>query len=285
MSHRPIALSLLLVFAIGCSDSIERDDGALMLRDAGGDEGEGASDLDTRLDRDDMGDPGALDHGTFDLSEMSPDDADEDTGERRDGGEDASTSEEMGPASLCGDGRIEGDEVCDDTNTDGGDYCAPDCLAVTGECGDGVVQSNESCDDGAITQGCDISHNGGDGTCVMKGMCVEGYQVDGAGVCQPEEIALHVHIEVSNQCVMTITPTSIEVPVGQRAILEFHNHSRDYPVDVWGSYIGGYLDLAPGATWNDRYWYCGNINRPYSEYVDISTACSMVRLPIDCAGP
>ncbi len=50
--------------------------------------------------------------------------------------------------SLCGDGEVTGAEICDDGNTDSGDYCSANCLAVTGSCGDGDVQTGEVCDDG-----------------------------------------------------------------------------------------------------------------------------------------
>lgn len=64
---------------------------------------------------------------------------------------------------VCGDGLVEGSEVCDTgiqvgvTCTPGYDsqctWCASDCrsveLEVGGTCGDGVVQGPEQCDDGA----------------------------------------------------------------------------------------------------------------------------------------
>ncbi|MEZ4450462.1 MAG: DUF4215 domain-containing protein [Nannocystaceae bacterium] len=48
---------------------------------------------------------------------------------------------------VCGDGVVEGDEACDDSNTDDGDACTNACaLAI---CGDGLVQVGvEGCDDG-----------------------------------------------------------------------------------------------------------------------------------------
>ncbi len=189
---------------------------------------------------------------------------------------------DMKPDTVCGDGVVEGMEVCDDGDTTGGDYCAADCGAVTGRCGDGIIQGNETCDDGAIQTGCATTHDGGDGTCVPADQCVMGYVLLGDGTCQPEVANVHVHIDVSNTCQMTVMPMQLEVPAGQYMRIEYHNHSQYYPVDVWGSYIGGYTDLQPGATWDDRYRYCGNINRPYTEYADISTACSNVRLNITC---
>ncbi|MFC1641276.1 DUF4215 domain-containing protein [Myxococcota bacterium] len=64
--------------------------------------------------------------------------------------------------ALCGDGRTEGGEVCDDGNAADGDGCAADCLSVeagwvcrkpgvpcTPQCGDGTILAGwEECDDG-----------------------------------------------------------------------------------------------------------------------------------------
>jgi cysteine-rich repeat protein len=51
----------------------------------------------------------------------------------------------------CGNGRLEGDEECDDGNVASGDGCSDTCRS---ECGDGVVQAaGEQCDDGNRTDG------------------------------------------------------------------------------------------------------------------------------------
>ena len=54
-----------------------------------------------------------------------------------------------GEGGYCGDGEINGDEVCDDgthNNTEG--YCNEICSAPTPVCGNGIVEEGESCDDG-----------------------------------------------------------------------------------------------------------------------------------------
>ena len=51
--------------------------------------------------------------------------------------------------AVCGDGVVEGDEVCDDGVNDGSyDSCLADCSARAGHCGDGEVNGPEVCDDG-----------------------------------------------------------------------------------------------------------------------------------------
>ncbi len=71
------------------------------------------------------------------------------------------------PPVVCGDGRVTGDEVCDDGNTSGGDGCGADCETIEAgwtcpepgapcraiECGDGHVAGNEECDDGNTDSG------------------------------------------------------------------------------------------------------------------------------------
>ena len=107
----------------------------------------------------------------------------------------------------------------------------------------------------------------------------DAYVVPDAGT--PSRADLHVHIEVDNTCRMTVTPREISVPPDQTLYLDWHNHSRDYPVDVWMSYGGGYTDLMPGATWDEPIGHCGT---PFvgDEYADISTACSSFRFLIHC---
>ncbi len=93
--------------------------------------------------------------------------------------------------------------------------------------------------------------------------------------------AQHVHIYVSNTCAMSVSPMSFTVPAGETLQLTYHNHSTDYAVNVWKSYGGGYLDLAPGDSWNETYEHCFGPS-PATEYADISTACSSFRLYVNC---
>ena len=67
--------------------------------------------------------------------------------------------------TVCGDGLVQGEERCDDRDTDAGDGCAADCLSVEPgwtcfipamggdgssvcmtECGDGVIAGDETCE-------------------------------------------------------------------------------------------------------------------------------------------
>lgn len=78
--------------------------------------------------------------------------------------------------TVCGDGILAGEELCDDGNTDDGDGCSSTCAIEDGwtcsgepsecsdtppaaTCGDGVVQAGEACDDGNTrdSDGCSSS--------------------------------------------------------------------------------------------------------------------------------
>lgn len=90
-----------------------------------------------------------------------------------------------------------------------------------------------------------------------------------------------VKIYVSNSCVMQVVPTQIEVPPNTKMKISYHNMSDDYPVDIWMSYNGGFLDLPTHDIWNEKYEWCGYAGH-YDGYADISTACSKYRLNIIC---
>ncbi|HVW29868.1 MAG TPA: DUF4215 domain-containing protein [Polyangiaceae bacterium] len=82
---------------------------------------------------------------------------------------DACTSDACMPTSVCGDGKVSGNEECDDGNAIPGDGCSGVCkiepgyscpkpgqacdYTVVTECGDGKIEGNEVCDDGNAQSG------------------------------------------------------------------------------------------------------------------------------------
>jgi len=160
---------------------------------------------------------------------------------------------------------------------------APDA-APPAVCGNGVLEAGETCDDGAIRAGCDTHHDGGDGVCRAPGVCSPGFEPGPDGQCRPFEAARGVDIFVDNFCNMDVRPAEIHVPPGASLQITWYNRSVDYPVDVWLSYGGGFLDLEPGTQWADRFEFCRGGARPYQAYADISTACSEHRFLIWCDG-
>lgn len=86
----------------------------------------------------------------------------------------------------CGNGVVGIDEICDDGNAAGGDYCSADCKAITSVCGDGVVELDEVCDDGNAVDGdyCSatclvVTAVCGDGVVGPLEVCDDGNTLDG----------------------------------------------------------------------------------------------------------
>jgi hypothetical protein len=120
-----LACSTLLVLA-GCSNPDER----------GIDVGASTTDADETAES-----SGATDDPTTGTS----------TTEDTDDG--STTSNPTGPdtddSPVCGDGIVNGDEVCDDGINDGSHgSCLDDCSGLAEHCGDGIVNGDEVCDDG-----------------------------------------------------------------------------------------------------------------------------------------
>jgi hypothetical protein len=182
--------------------------------------------------------------------------------------------------TTTGDPETTGTSSSSTTAVDTTTTTTTDTTGSPAVCGDGVVDPGETCDDGSGV-GCDTYHDGGDGACVSPGTCSPGYVLTDSNECVPELWADHVHIYVDNTCKMKVEPTSFAVAPGQKLRLDYHNHSADYPVDVWMHYNGGYTDLQPGATWMEQYEHCFGPN-PSEGWAEISTACSQVILPIKC---
>jgi cysteine-rich repeat protein len=105
-------------------------------------------------------DAGSLDDAAIDAFVPDRADAGRDAGPRPDTGTDAAMM-----TMTCGDGSIDGTEMCDDGDTDPGDGCDADCQtemgwSCTGEpsvctngCGDGAISASEGCDDGGMATG------------------------------------------------------------------------------------------------------------------------------------
>lgn len=69
-----------------------------------------------------------------------------------------------GTGQVCGNSVIEGNEVCDDGNTAGGDGCSANCLS-TEVCGNNLKELTEQCDDGNVVAG-----DGCSATCQFEGV-------------------------------------------------------------------------------------------------------------------
>lgn len=166
-----------LAFAIGCSQGATAVDGPVTFGPGTADPSESSGGLDT-------GDSstGALDTGgvaTSDVDTTSTGAAitTETTG---DSGDDEpmptdTTGEEPPAEPVCGDGVVEGGELCDDGNASDSDGCTTTCTVTS--CGDGALQDSEQCDDGnaSNTDACLA-------TCVVAS-CGDGFVRQGVEQC------------------------------------------------------------------------------------------------------
>lgn len=270
-----VALSCFVVLA-GCSSC---EDDLVPKQDAGGsvDGGEvsadaergDAGDLDASQPTDaDSTDAESTDADSTDADSTDAGDGSNDGG--RDGGDDASgrDAEPDAVVATCGDGTAEGDEACDDGNTDDGDYCSADCQTTTGSCGDGTLQSNESCDDGTTTD-CATTHDGGDGACVPTGSCSSGYELDGNGDCV-EQNATGLSTPCSNGAGQTL--------------FKFHydNGSTSARIDVWDASCS-YSFANQACNVQEVYPGFGDLDRTSQGY-PVCTSSEYIRVRYSVAG-
>ncbi|MDQ6984745.1 MAG: DUF4215 domain-containing protein [Candidatus Dojkabacteria bacterium] len=97
---------------------------------------------------------------------------------------------------VCGNGKKEAGEECDDGNNNNNDSCNNNCKTVVQPvCGDGKMDAGETCDDGNKIDGdgcdsnCQISPKCGDGNMDTGETCDDGNNIDGDGcdsTCQIE---------------------------------------------------------------------------------------------------
>jgi hypothetical protein len=86
---------------------------------------------------------------------------------------------------VCGDGNVEGDEVCDDGVNDGTyGSCSEDCSAFGPRCGDSEVNGGEACDDGTN----DNSYGGCSEDCsALAPFCGDGVRQNAEEMCDNGE--------------------------------------------------------------------------------------------------
>ena len=135
------------------------------------------------LDTDSGGDESSS-GGTSDPTGPGTDSTDPTVAET-DTAQDTDDSTETGAADpVCGDGMVEGDEVCDDGVNDGAyGGCSDDCSALAAHCGDGEVSDDEACDDGVN----DGSYGGCNDDCSLAAYCGDGSMDAGDELCDEGE--------------------------------------------------------------------------------------------------
>lgn len=119
MTLRLVPLHLLLPL-LACGPAVAIDDAGDTGETSGDAEGSGSSASEGSSGRDSEGTSASGD------ATSSPTPSDESTTQE------PTDTGDTGPASVCGDGVVDGDETCDDGNHDPADGCAPGCLDEPG---------------------------------------------------------------------------------------------------------------------------------------------------------
>jgi fibro-slime domain-containing protein len=108
----------------------------------------------------------------------------------------------------CGDGKVVGDEVCDDGLNNGhAGFCNDTCTARIPKCGNGIREPGEDCDNGVN----DGTYGTCTSTCHLAGFCGDGH-TDGPEVNGPEQcdngannVGLDVYAKTPGVCTVTCT--------------------------------------------------------------------------------
>ena len=113
-------------------------------------------------------------------------------------------------ASVCGDGFVGANEICDDGNTAAGDGCNADCTSDE-TCGNGIVDADERCDDQNAIGGdgcsadCTSDETCGNGIvdAINGETCDDANLIAGDGCsanCQSNESCGNHVVDVNEQC-------------------------------------------------------------------------------------
>lgn len=228
------ASSLFLVAAFAISYSACSDDGAPPA-DPGADAGT---------------DAGALEDVPENDSGAPPTDA----------APDADASRDADAAPVCGDGKIEGDEECEDGASTDGDGCDSACHLEPGwqcttigqpctptKCGDGLVQGTEQCDNGKNdwSSGCTP-------TCTLLPSCTDGVctPICGDGIVSAGEACDDGNNRPFDGCSATCTVepgftcTLIEdAPPPKLTLPVVHRDFRGYDLPAGGGLPRGHIDF------------------------------------------
>lgn len=130
------------------------------------------------------------------------------------------------PTESCGDGTINGNEVCDDGANNGlPNFCNIDCTGFTQpECGNGTIEGNEECDDGtsnsdsqpdACRTDCTLPICG-DSVVDSGEECDDGGTTPGDGcsaICEIEEGTITITKVVENNGVGTLSAGDFQMEI------------------------------------------------------------------------
>lgn len=111
-------------------------------------------------------------------------------------------------APVCGNGKLEDGEECDDGNADGGDACSPSCT-IQNLCGNGTLNEGEECDDGNLdpgdgcNAGCGVEQGCGNGSVEDGEECDDDNLASGDGcsdTCQLQQGCGDGKVQAGEEC-------------------------------------------------------------------------------------
>jgi fibro-slime domain-containing protein len=170
---------------------------------------------------------------------------------------DAGVADAVYGSAVCGNGKIEGAESCDDGNTMPFDGCSEDCqiepdcsgASCTSKCGDGMLFPPEQCDDGNTLDG--------DG-------CTKGCTVEPGFTCAQPPIGEKMMVPVIYRDFRFHNPTDFEgAAIGSYAPFQgMVNATLDANGKPVYSGIGGLAHVASGASFAEWYRDTTGVNHP-----------------------
>jgi fibro-slime domain-containing protein len=224
-------------------------------------------------------------------------------------------------SAICGNGKIEGGEGCDDGNVIPFDGCSSDCQiepdcsgnSCTSACGDGLVFGNEACDDG--------NHASGDG-------CSADCKIESGWTCTQPPVGNKIMVPVIYRDFRFHNPTDFEPGsissfaafpgmvnatldangkpvysgIGGNALVasadtfaEWYrdvpgvNHATPSKMPLWDNGKGGYVNRygSNGEQWNvtEVVYFCGYVGQELSDATGSPIPCTykdQATFPTDC---
>jgi len=140
-------------------------------------------------------------------------------------------------AAVCGDGKLDAGEQCDDGNTVAGDCCSPTCSyePIGSPCDDrSVCTTNDACDGVGVCRGLKLSCEDGDGCTVDRCAPQDGCHHDPVdfentlgqvspaletGACEGQNVPRAVRRRFNKAAKLVARAQSVEAPRRRRALV------------------------------------------------------------------
>ena len=224
-------------------------------------------------------------------------------------------------SAICGNGKIEGGEGCDDGNIMPFDGCSSDCqiepdcsgASCTSACGDGLVFGSEQCDDGnhASGDGCSADCKFESGwTCtqppagnkIMVPVIYRDFRFHNPTDFEPGSISSFAAFPGMVNATLDANGKPVYSGIGGNALVasadtfaEWYrdvpavNHATPSKMPLWDNGKGGYVNrYGPnGEQWNmtEVAYFCGTVGQELSDATGSPIPCTykdQATFPTDC---